>query len=346
MSEIAIIGHFGGNEYFSDGQTVKTKELYDHINRNIDTNVNILDTYILKYKILNWIIEINKALKKNNKIILIVSTRGYKVLLPILIFLNKFYKRDVYDFVIGGSRHKHLRKNKLLCNMAKKCKFIYVESENMVKKYNELNIFNSVYIPNFKQLNIVDLENSENQNEEIRKVCTFSRVCKEKGIEDAIESVKLANQKLGKNIYELHIFGNVDDGYKERFEAIKLDFPEYIKYRGVVDYKNTVEVLKDFYLLLFPTYHEGEGFPGTIVDAFAAALPVIASDWNCNGEIIKNSITGKIIPINNIKALSEELCYYLNNEQEVKRMKRNCLDEAYKYMPDYALKTFIEELKK
>jgi glycosyltransferase involved in cell wall biosynthesis len=54
-------------------------------------------------------------------------------------------------------------------------------------------------------------------------------------------------------------------------------FPEYVVYGGVVPFNKSVEVLKDYFAVLFPTYYEGEGFAGTIIDAHSAGVPIIAS---------------------------------------------------------------------
>mgnify|MGYP002239410386 CR=1 FL=1 len=48
-------------------------------------------------------------------------------------------------------------------------------------------------------------------------------------------------------------------------------------------------------IMLFPTYWYGEGFPGIVMDAYIAGLPLIASDWNINTEVITEK-TGIIIP--------------------------------------------------
>ena len=43
--KIAILGHFGGNEDFLDGQTVKTKILYEELTKETDWDIQKLDAY-------------------------------------------------------------------------------------------------------------------------------------------------------------------------------------------------------------------------------------------------------------------------------------------------------------
>ena len=153
---------------------------------------------------------------------------------------------------------------------------------------------NAKHLPNFKRLKVLDESELIYQYNEPYKLCTFSRVMKEKGIEDAINAVTSINNEKKRVVFTLDIYGQIDDNYKERFDELKSAFPDYIKYKGVVDFDKSVDVLKEYMALLFPTYYEGEGFAGTILDAYASGVPIIATDWKYNAEIIHNLKDGLI----------------------------------------------------
>lgn len=72
-------------------------------------------------------------------------------------------------------------------------------------------------------------------------------------------------------------------------------FPSYIRYGGLVPFDKSVNVLKDYLALLFPIYYEGEGFAGTLIDAYFAGVPVIAPDWKYNAELV-NEYVGFVYP--------------------------------------------------
>jgi hypothetical protein len=73
---------------------------------------------------------------------------------------------------------------------------------------------------------------------------------------------------------------------------------------GSVPTEQAVNVLKDYYMHLFPTTWSGEGFPGTFIDCYNAALPTIASDWAYNTEL-KNQLS--------LLAMEKELCFAICN---------------------------------
>lgn len=52
-------------------------------------------------------------------------------------------------------------------------------------------------------------------------LCTFSRVMKEKGIEDAVNAVKSVNKYFGRVVYTLDIYGQVDSNQTGWFDNLR-----------------------------------------------------------------------------------------------------------------------------
>lgn len=129
---------------------------------------------------------------------------------------------------------------------------------------------------------------------------------KEKGIEDAVEAVTLVNDDFGETVFTLDIYGPVDENQTEWFDKLQTAFPQYVHYRGCVNSDKSVDVLKAYYALLFPTFYDGEGFAGTLIDAFSSGVPVIASDWKYNPEIVHGNV-GIIYPTGNVESLADIL---------------------------------------
>ena len=202
--------------------------------------------------------------------------------------------------------------------------------------------FENVFVmPNCKKLDILTPEELVYHTEEPYPLCTFSRVMKEKGIEDAVEAVRSVNEKLGRTAYTLDIYGQVDTEQTQWFEALKNTFPDYIRYMGVVPYDQSVSTLKNYFALLFPTYYDGEGFAGTLIDAFAAGVPVIASDWKYNSEIV-NKHVGYIYPAKSCIELANILSFICLNPNSLCGKKSACLDESRKYDIGVVVEELIE----
>lgn len=346
MKQVGVIGHFGGNYSFSDGQTVKTKIVTNELIKTFgEKDVATVDTYGGIKKLLMTVFKSVKLLKECRNIIMLPAHNGIRIFAPVLKYSNVFYKRKLHYCVIGGWLPEYLKKHKFTAKCLKSFDCIYVETEIMKNNLEKIGFKNITVVPNCKNLNILKENELEYNCDETYRFCTFSRVMKEKGIEDAIDAVKNINDMAGKTICFLDIYGAIDENYKERFENLKKSFPEYIKYCGVVPFDKSVEVLKSYFALLFPTYYEGEGFAGTLIDAFSAGVPVIASDWRYNKELIEHLKTGIVYPCKEAKTLTDAIKLMLGNK-EIFEMKKNCLEEAKKYIPETALKPMINRIIK
>ena len=203
--KIGMIGHFGANKKCFDGQTIKTIELKNYLEKYFKTKLDLFDTYQISKNIFQIILKINKLLKSNDVVIVSVANRGYQVITPIINFLNKFYNKKLIEVVIGGTRYNLLSKHPLLAKFAKKYKLILVETNKMKEENLKQKFSNVEVMPNFKSL----VKGKYHKTKEPIKLCTFSRIIKEKGIDDAIKAVIKANSDLGSNIFSLDIYGEV-----------------------------------------------------------------------------------------------------------------------------------------
>ena len=199
-------------------------------------------------------------------------------------------------------------------------------------------------MPNFKELHILEKKELKYSHRPPYRFCTFSRVMKEKGIEDAVKAVALLNEKMSSTICTLDIYGKVCESQKKWFESLMKNVPKEIAYKGCVSFDKSVEILKNYHALLFPTYYNGEGFAGTLLDAYAAGLPVIASEWHYNTELVENGKTGLICKIQNVNDLMEKMHYSIKHFEEWNECKEKCIDKANNYMPTRVINVLISKL--
>jgi glycosyltransferase involved in cell wall biosynthesis len=330
---VAIIGHFGGKENFLDGQTIKTKAIYEELKKIEGLRIKKVDTYYKDHNMLKLLLDFAVAVFTCRRFVLLVAENGMRVMFPIMHFCSKILRKKVYHSVIGASlanrvsTQKHYKKyiNSFVVN--------WCETAGLVEKLKEKGVTNAELLYNFKRLTPVSEKEIELNRDEPYRLCTFSRVMKEKGIEDAIDAVKVINEKYGKTVYSLDIYGQVDAGQQEWFDKIRKESPPYVKYLGQVEYDQSVEVLKKYFALLFPTRYKTEGVPGTIIDAYAAGLPVIASKWENFDNIIDES-TGIGYDFESIEALINILDEVQRNPECITDRKKCCLEKYYLFSPD------------
>ena len=342
---ILVCGNFGKGTQTSSGQIIRTTSVYE-------TLVDVYgQNFVQKYNTSNGVLSLIRLvvllphyLFKCKSVIIFPAENGVRIIVPLLKFFNLFFHRDIHYVAIGGWLPDFLSNKPLLMKRLKSLSGIYVQTSNMLDRLNGMGFDNVHILSNFKKLPLLNENELRFEFDACYGLCTFSRVIKEKGIEDAINAVKDLNNKYGKHLFYLDIYGNVDENQRDWFEAIKSKFPEFVSYKGGVKYNESVNVLKGYYALLFPTYYEGEGFAGTLIDAMAAGLPVISSDWKYNPEFVRNNSTGLLFHTHDVKDLEEKIDYLYLNPEEYKRMRIESLMESRKYMPKQAIKVLSDRL--
>ena len=333
-SEFGIIGHFGFKKKLLNGQTVKTENialaLADSIGEN---NVLKFDTHGGLKALFRIPFQIKTCLKNAKNVIIMPANRGLQIIVPLLLRLNKKTKRKTHYVVIGGCLPSFCKKNIRFAEKLKRLDYIYVETGSMKTSLEIMGFSNVTVLPNFKRIKPLAVSELVYSTKEPMKLCTFSRVMKEKGIEEAVKVVELLNNRHQRIKYTLDIYGQIEVTQVDWFTNLNKSFPDYIKYRGLVDSTKSIMTIKQYYALLFPTFYSGEGFAGTILDAMAAGVPVVASNWKYNSEIINNR--------NGVLFETHDLNGFANAIETMNVSKIDCLEEAKKYLPDRIVKILI-----
>jgi glycosyltransferase involved in cell wall biosynthesis len=124
----------------------------------------------------------------------------------------------------------------------------------------------------------------------------IGRIEKRKGPEYLISAMKnVAHAKL-------ILVGKGEEGYLKRIKKLceESGVSNRVIYAG---YRmNIPSILKEIDIIVFPTI-SGEGFSRVILEAMAAAKPVIATDDAGNKEAVINATTGYIVPAKDATAL-------------------------------------------
>lgn len=345
MKKIGICGHFNENSEAIGGQTIKTRIIGEALEGVYGSDqVLKLDTEgWKKYKTKFFLKCISIAIHSEN-IIILPAKNGVKVLIPLFVLLSKILGKKLHYIVVGAWLPDILEKNKYLIRPTKNISYIYAQTNTLINKLGKLGIeLNTYWMPNFKEIQPTtpDIEKKYDQP---YRVCMVSRINYEKGIESAISVVERLNSEQAENIVELDIYGPIEEDYKNRFNQLLTQYSNSIRYKGIIDYNNTAKVIKEYYLLLFPTKYYTEGFPGTVLDAYLSGVPVLASRWESWQDVIQEGITGFTFEFDDNDDFYKILKYLIQNKNLVLKMKKNCQIEASKYSLENAIKVLVDNI--
>ncbi|MBQ3629716.1 MAG: glycosyltransferase family 4 protein [Prevotella sp.] len=345
MKKVVILGHFAFGKDKANGQTIKTKIVGDWVKRELgEQHVDFHDTMGGWKFVLSLPVVAFRLLSSYRNIIFLPAYKGVRVILPIFVLFNSFFKRKLHYVVIGGWLPGYVDKYPILRRTLHKIDRVYVETESLMGQLKSRGYDNIKRMPNFKPLHIVAEQQLAETVGPPFRLCTFSRVMREKGIEDAIEAVKACNERLGRELFSLDIYGLIQKGEEDWFGQLMKGQPQTVKYCGIVPPLNSTETLKDYFLLLFPTRFKTEGFAGTLIDAMSAGLPSIASDCTSNKELIDEGETGLLFHSGNVAELTDKLLQCAANPAMVNSMRPYCVRKAKQYLPEDVIKILTMEL--
>lgn len=342
MKKICIIGNLGnaGNE--NNGQTVKTKTMIRALTEKYGDVVIVADTNRVNNSGFAIIANVFRAVLKGDLIVLAVCNFAVKLLALPVYLLAKLQKKKIVYVLIGGWLGKYVSTHKITKWALKKYDVIFAETKVTGEALLEQGFTNIQYLDNCKYLKKQEKTIDENTKE--IHFCTLSRVVPEKGIEDAIEAICEANQKVKNTSYCLDIYGEIDETYRNKFYSFVNENSEYVSYKGVVKPENCPEIISMYDALIFPTRVKTEGMPGTVIDAMFAGAPVIAVDWNACREVISDGFNGLIYSWDN-RELAEVLCKP-DLKRVLKAMQENCFSVADRFTPENAMNPLFDLYEK
>lgn len=163
----------------------------------------------------------------------------------------------------------------------------------------------------------------------------FMALCSEdKGVLDAIRAVAQAQHledlraknanghpalQLSLDVAGTFPEGEIERRFHETISLLRMD--QRVRFHGFVSGDAKRQLLSDADLFLFPTYYKAEGQPLNIMEACAAGLPVIATDWRGIPEMFWEGYDGLISP-RNVNRIAEALVR-MAREGEPRQFRRH-----------------------
>ena len=318
----------GGEEY--KNQLILKKLAFENL------TPTIIDTTKWKVRPETWIrLFISILISEFDKIVISASSASAYKLIKLIGYIRPSLLQKTSYLVVGGYFPEAIEWKVFKWEKYRKLKNIVVQGDKLKNKLlKNTKLSNISTIPNFKEF--PGIKSIKTNSKKVFKFVFVGRISQGKGIREIIKASEIL--KLQNIVFCVDFYGPVEGQFPLN-DGI-LNYKGFLDIQG--DPVNSYIKLSEYDCMLFPTYWMGEGFPGVIVDAFIAGLPVIASDWNMNSEIIKDGKNGYLIEPKNAEALAEKMFYVMENKEKLQEIRRNNLARA----KDYHIDTVWPELLK
>lgn len=326
--KIILIGAVDEGHAATGGETMKNQLFVERFNLFFD-NVIVVDTYHWRKRPwclvrMLWVLLFNRGAN-------VVISSSPDSAQHLLKFLGTFrLKKNVWYWVVGGSFHEKVKAGIYRTKYLRFLRAVIVQGVSMEQTLRECGVRQAVYVPNSKPMDYFPVLSERNDG--IIRFVFLSRISPSKGCDLIFDCVRALEEKGYAGRFVVDFYGEPEAGYAREFEQ-KVSGADSVFYRGYLNMRNqtSYDLLAQYDVMLFPTFWQGEGFPGVVIDAMIAGLPLIATDWNLNREVIGDGVTGRIIPARNASALCEAMEAVICGKMDVKIMSENCRKAVRKY---------------
>ena len=152
------------------------------------------------------------------------------------------------------------------------------------------------------------------------KILTVARLVPEKGLEYGIRSIK---EILKRNPYTQIQYNIVGAGeQRSQLEELTrtLNLTGVVRFMGSLDQSEVQNALCEADIFLLPSVNEA--LPVCLMEAQATELPVVASTVGSIDKIVRNGVSGFLVPERDVDGLAEKLIYLIEHPEVWPEMGR------------------------
>lgn len=321
------------------GTTVLMKDFSDYVIENKLNDIKMLNANPFSFKgsfILNSFVLFFKCIvliPRSKSIMFNAASNGAFYVSPFIYFYTKLWSKKYIFRMFGGNLVDLLEsKNSLIVKLffrtTIKSNLIYVETKYLLsylKNYNS----NVKWFPNVRKIDKVWKKNTDSYD---KRFVFISHVKKSKGVGELISVFSQLNQS-----YTIDLYGPEKDDILKESRLSK-----NVRYKGALEPRKVLKILANYDVLILPTYHEGEGYPGIIIEAFSQGIPIITTNWKSIPEIVNNDLGILIEPKSTID-LKKAIEYFNNSNYE--KFSKNALKQFEIFDSDKVNNSIIKEIK-
>jgi glycosyltransferase involved in cell wall biosynthesis len=214
-----------------------------------------------------------------------------------------------------------------------------VLGNNLIYLYEDfMNIDKIFVVPNGRDF---VYNKNFNDNEERVNVLFLGNLIRQKGIIDFINAgVDILNK--GYDNVTFQFAGNHYDCKEEIENLMSNNCDLNIFDKGPVYNEDKIELINNSDIFVFPTYYRNEGHPWVIVEALAAGMPIISTDWGAIAESVIDGENGFIVNPKDPDSISSKIERLIKDKKL--RFKMGQKSQSL-YKDKFTQKKLVENLK-
>jgi glycosyltransferase involved in cell wall biosynthesis len=105
------------------------------------------------------------------------------------------------------------------------------------------------------------------------------------------------------------------------------------RWLGALNPAEVARVIQEHDALLFSSTWAGEGYPGALIEALQAGLPVVASNWRALPELVEHERSGLLVPTRDARALTAAARRLTEDAELYAALSRGALVRGFELTP-------------
>ena len=250
------------------GTTISFEMLLTHVRERAQPH-SIISVNRIRHRWISAILVILQMIWKvplNDVVMLNANPRGALILAPMVSLYSRLWRKYFVFRMFGGdlieiyersSPKTQRRMNKTIFA----ADIVYLQTKRLIEHFKD-------HSDKIKWLPTSRVMQPKEKNIKVFKgrFVYIGQIIPNKGIDLLLQLAK------NRTDITVTIYGPILD---PQYENIKKEHC----YHGVLAPKDVSNALSKYDVLLLPTFHPGEGYPGIIIEAFSEGLPVISTEW-------------------------------------------------------------------
>jgi len=337
MNKILLIGPcFSQKEEYIVGGTITLFEDLIMSLKEFDVKINVIDSNKKNYKnIIMAYFSIFSQISTSCRdcdVISLHSSKDYFILMPYILLIGKIFKKKISLRHFGMPNRinsKKLNPIVLIENwIFSGVDSLFFETKNLVNYFLQMNV-NIFWFPNVRSSKLTPILPRRFN----KRFIFLGRIIEEKGIEEILKVSLDLDEEYIIDIYGPLLNKKYTTEYFENYN---------VRYLGILHSEDVLSVLNQYDVLLLPTYYEGEGYPGVIIEAYSLGMPVISTYWHDITEIVESEKTGILVNPQNTCELIQAIEFF--DDENYEKMSQNAYVKFNEFKSDTQTKLFLERV--
>ena len=312
---ILVFGYFGYQTDKLNGQTIKTRSIYEMLLTHSEFDTYCADTEQFRYSIKS-VCNFVRRLFSCDRLVYIPAHGNLKYLFPIVYIASYVLHFQVVYVAVGGWLPEFLRNLPVHRYFLKRVKVILMQNNYAVTQLRDLYGFqNAGTIPNFRGDTVSGFQPHIRHNGEPLRLVFMARINKKKGLDTIAEVAERINRTYPEGAVSINFYGQINEPDRTYFEEDLVNKYSFVRYLGVLQPERIVSTLCQY----------------------DAMIPVIASKWKYATEFVDDGKTGYIVSFENpVEEIANCISRIYSNVSLLSELKRNAYKESLRYTPEAA----------